>query len=169
MLFRSTFAGQNAGAGNLLRVKKGVRSAYLLNVICYGVFCPAVFFLAGPIMRAFTGTPEAIQYGIEYMRIFTVFFLAGGILVVYHNILRATGDVAVTVLMGVSEVITRIGCAFLLPMLLGYRGLWFVSPITWICAALVGAVRYYSGAWEKKEFKISEGRSDEDEQKEKKG
>ena len=103
------------------------------------------------------------------MRIFTVFFLAGGILVVYHNILRATGDVAVTVLMGVSEVITRIGCAFLLPMLFGYRGLWFVSPITWICAALVGAVRYYSGAWEKKEFKISEGRSDEDEQKEKKG
>ena len=163
-----TFAGQNAGAGNLLRVKKGVRSAYLLNVICYGVFCPAVFFLAGPIMRAFTGTPEAIQYGIEYMRIFTVFFLAGGILVVYHNILRATGDVAVTVLMGVSEVITRIGCAFLLPMLLGYRGLWFVSPITWICAALVGAVRYYSGAWEKKEFKISEGRSDDDEQKVKK-
>lgn len=128
-----------------------------------------MFFLAGPIMRAFTGTPEAIQYGIEYMRIFTVFFLAGGILVVYHNILRATGDVAVTVLMGVSEVITRIGCAFLLPMLFGYRGLWFVSPITWICAALVGAVRYYSGAWEKKEFKISEGRSDEDEQKEKKG
>ena len=44
-----------------------------------------------------------------------------------------------------------------------------MSPITWICAALVGAVRYYSGAWEKKEFKISEGRSDEDEQKEKKG
>ena len=41
-----TFAGQNAGAGNLRRVKKGVNSAYLLNLICYGIFCPAVFFLA---------------------------------------------------------------------------------------------------------------------------
>ena len=57
---------------------------------------------------------------------------------------------AVTVLMGVSEVITRIGCAFLLPGIFGYRGLWFVSPITWIFAALVGAVRYYSGGWERK-------------------
>lgn len=145
-----TFAGQNAGAGNLKRVKKGVRTAYLLNIICYGVFCPGVFFLAEPIMRAFTDTPESIAYGMEYMRIFTVFFLAGGVLVVYHNILRASGDVAVTVLMGVSEVITRIGCAFLLPGIFGYRGLWFVSPITWICAALVGAVRYYSGGWERK-------------------
>ncbi len=148
-----TFAGQNAGAGNYQRIRKGVNSAYLLNLLCYGIFCPAVFFLAEPIMRAFTGTPEAIAYGVEYMRIFTVFFLAGGILVVYHNILRATGDVAVTVLMGLSEVVSRIGCAFLLPAWFGYRGLWFVSPITWICAALVGAVRYYSGAWEKKRRK----------------
>ncbi len=145
-----TFAGQNTGAGDLPRVQKGVRSAYLLNVICYGIFCPAVFLLAEPIMRAFTDSPESIQYGMEYMKIFTVFFLAGGILVVYHNVLRASGDVAVTVLMGVSEVITRIGCAFLLPALFGYRGLWYVSPLTWICAAAVGAVRYYTGGWKEK-------------------
>ena len=145
-----TFTGQNIGAGKFDRVKKGVNCGYLLNVICYGVFCPAVFFLAETIMRAFTDTPDSIRFGAEYMRIFTLFFLAGGILVVYHNILRASGDVAVTVLMGVSEVVTRISCAFLLPWLFGYRGLWFVSPLTWVCAALVGAVRYYSGTWKKK-------------------
>lgn len=145
-----TFTGQNTGAGNLKRVEKGVRSACLLNLICYGVFCPAVFALAGLIMRAFTDSPDSIRYGAEYMKIFSLFFVAGGILVVYHNVLRASGDVAVTVLMGVSEVITRIGCAFLLPALFGYRGLWFVSPLTWICAALVGGIRYYSGGWKKK-------------------
>ena len=150
-----TFAGQNAGAGNLARVKKGANSAYLLNLISYGIFCPAVYFLAGPIMKAFTDTPESIRYGTEYMRIFTIFFLAGGVLVVYHNILRASGDVAVTVLMGVSEVITRIGCAFLLPALFGYRGLWYVSPLTWVCAAGVGAVRYYSGRWKNKAIRLA--------------
>lgn len=146
-----TFTGQNIGAEDYVRVKKGIRSAYLLNILCYGIFCPAVFIFAEPIMELFTETPEAVSLGVEYMRIFTAFFLAGGILVVYHNILRASGDVSVTVLMGVSEVVTRIGCAFLLPRLFGYRGLWFVSPITWTCAALVGGVRYYSGAWEKRQ------------------
>lgn len=153
-----TFAGQNVGAGDFARVRKGVRSAYLMNLVCYGIFCPLVFIFAEQIMGAFTRTPEAVRFGIEYMRIFTMFFIAGGILVVYHNILRASGDVAVTVLMGVSEVVTRIGCAFLFPGLFGYRGLWFVSPITWVCAALVGAVRYYSGVWEKKALKEQENR-----------
>lgn len=154
-----TFTGQNVGAGDFDRVKKGVRCAYLMNVICYGIFCPVVFLFAEPIMAAFTKTPESIRFGMEYMRIFTLFFLVGGILVVYYNILRASGDVTVTVLTGVSEVVTRIGCAFLLPKWFGHMGLWFVSPVTWICAAAVGAARYYSGAWQKKAGNMSFGLS----------
>lgn len=153
-----TFAGQNVGASNFTRVRRGVRSAYLMNLVSYGIFCPIVFVFARPIMEAFTRTPEAIALGVEYMKVFAVFFIAGGILVVYHNILRASGDVAVTVLMGVSEVVTRIGCAFLLPGLFGHWGLWFVSPITWVCAAFVGGVRYYSGVWETRAVKEQEKR-----------
>ncbi len=154
-----TFTGQNIGSQNFTRVRKGVRSAYLMNLICYGIFGPVVFFLAPLLMQAFTDTPAAIRYGVEYMRIFSVFFLGGGILTVYHNVLRASGDVTVTVLLGVSEVITRTVCAFLLPHFFGYRGLWFVSPLTWACAAFVGAVRYYSSAWEchaKKALEVTE-------------
>lgn len=145
-----TFAGQNVGADRMDRVKAGVRSAYFLNIIGCAVFCPVMMIFAEPLVGLFTKDPESIRLGAEYMRIFSAFFIAGGILVVYHNILRASGDVMVTVLIGVSEVITRIGCAFLLPRLFGYRGLWFVSPITWVCAAMFGAARYYSGAWERK-------------------
>ncbi len=155
----ATFTGQNAGRHNFGRVRKGVRCAYLLNLICFGIFCPALFLLAPLLMRAFTANPAAIRYGTEYMRIISVFFLSGGILTVYHNILRASGDIFVTVLMGISEVVTRTLCAFLLPCLFGYRGLWFVSPLTWTCAALVGAVRYYSNAWEihaKKALEVTE-------------
>lgn len=142
-----TFVGQNVGAGNLDRVKKGVRCAYLMDIICYGIFCPVIWFFASPIMQAFTQNTDAIRCGIEYIRIFSGFFVIGGFLVIYHNILRAAGDVKVTVLMGVSEVITRIGFTFLFSACFGYYGLWWVSPLTWCCAALVGAVRYYSGKW----------------------
>ncbi len=152
----ATFTGQNVGAGNYMRIRSGVRNAYLMNIICYGVFGPSIFFGAPYIMKIFTDTPDAIRYGTEYMRIFSVFFLAGGILTVYHNILRASGDVTVTVLMGVSEVVTRTCCAFLLPHLFGYRGLWFVSPLTWVCAAAVGAIRYYSNIWESNAKKTQE-------------
>lgn len=145
-----TFVGQNIGAGKFDRVKKGVRCAYLMNIICYGIFCPLIWFFAEPIMRAFTDSSDAIQYGIEYMKIFSCFFMVGGFLVVYHNVLRASGDVKVTILMGVSEVITRIGFTFLFTAFWGYFGLWWVSPLTWCCATAVGAIRYYSGKWKDK-------------------
>lgn len=154
-----TFASQNVGARNFDRVKKGVKCAYLMNLACYGIFCPAIWIFAEPIMRAFTKTTEAICYGVEYMRIFSFFFMIGGFLVVYHNILRSAGDVKVTVLMGVSEIVTRIGFTFLFTALFGYYGLWWVSPLTWCCATLVGAIRYYSGKWQETAMQQSVGNS----------
>ena len=145
-----TFTGQNVGAGNLDRVKKGVRNAYLMNVIGCGIFGVVIAIFAPQIMGAFTETPEAIRLGVEYMRIFAGFFLAGGILVIFQNFLRSVGDVTFTLMMGVSEIITRVGFSFLFPALVGYVGLWFVSPITWVVAMIVGLARYYSKAWVKK-------------------
>ena len=143
-----TFCGQNVGARRYDRVRGGVRSAYLISTVCYGLFCPLIFFFAEPIMRLFTASPDSIRYGAEYMRTFSFFFLVGGPMTIFHNLLRAAGDVKVTILMGVSEVITRISFTFLFTALFGYRGLWWVSPITWTCATLVGAIRYYSGKWQ---------------------
>ncbi|MBQ4051382.1 MAG: MATE family efflux transporter [Oscillospiraceae bacterium] len=145
----STFTGQNIGAKNIARVKKGIRSAYLINGICYGIFCPAVFFAAEPIMRAFAQSEESIRYGVEYIHVFSFFFLIGGAMTIFHGVLRATGDVKYTLYMGLSEVITRIGFTFLFTAWFGYKGLWWVSPLTWICAVGVGAARYYSGKWQK--------------------
>ncbi len=143
-----TFTGQNIGAGRFDRVKKGVSCAYVIHFICFGLFCPIIWLIAEPLMRAFTQNPDSIRYGVEYMRIFSFFFLFGGLMCIYHNILRASGDVKVTILMGVSEIITRIGLTFLLSSMFGYYGLWWVSPITWCCATSIGVIRYYSGKWQ---------------------
>lgn len=143
-----TFVGQNVGAGKYDRVRQGVRCAYVINAICYGIFCPLVWLFAEPIMRLFTQSALSIQYGMEYLRIFTLFFMIGGSMTIFHNVLRPAGDVKVTILMGVSEVITRITFTFLFTALFGYKGLWWVSPLTWCCAVAVGAIRYYSGKWE---------------------
>ncbi len=143
-----TFVGQNVGAGDYKRVRQGVRCAYGIHFICYGIFCPVVWVFAGRIMGMFTQSAASIAYGVEYMRIFSFFFLIGGTMCIYHNILRASGDVKMTLAMGISEVVTRISFTFLFTAWMGYRGLWWVSPITWVCAVAIGAIRYYSGKWE---------------------
>jgi len=151
-----TFTGQNVGAKNMERTKKGIRCAHLLNIIATGAFGVIIYITAPFIMKAFTESAEAIRYGVEYMRIFSCFFFFGGLVVVFQYFLRFAGDVLFTLLMGVSEVITRIGLALFLPGVVGYVGLWFVSPVTWTVAAIVGMVRYYSNTWVKKAEKIGE-------------
>lgn len=143
-----TFVGQNVGAGDYKRVRQGVRCAYGIHFICYGIFCPVVWIFAQPIMTMFTQSAASIAYGVEYMRIFSFFFLIGGTMCIYHNILRASGDVKMTLAMGMSEVVTRISFTFLFTKWMGYFGLWWVSPVTWVCAVAIGAIRYYSGKWE---------------------
>ncbi|MBR5559977.1 MAG: MATE family efflux transporter [Clostridia bacterium] len=143
-----TFVGQNVGAGDYKRVRQGVRCAYGIHFVCYGIFCPVVWLFAEPIVSMFTQSPESVRYGVEYMRIFSFFFLIGGTMCIYHNVLRASGDVKMTLAMGISEVVTRITFTFLFTAWMGYWGLWWVSPITWVCAVAIGAIRYYSGKWE---------------------
>ena len=145
-----TFTGQNTGAKNISRIRAGFRTTFGLNAIGYAVVSPVIFIFAPWIMRLFTDNTEAIGYGVEYMRIFAPCLIGVGILTLFHNLLRAVGDVRMTIWMGVSEVITRIGFAFLFSWLWGYHGLWFVSPITWWCAAGVGGLRYISGVWQRK-------------------
>ena len=145
-----TFTGQNAGAQNIERIKAGMCSTTGMCLAGYAVVSPFIFFAAPFIMRMFTDSEESIGYGVEYMHIFAPLLIGVGILTLFHNLLRAVGDVKITICMGVSEVITRIGFAFLFSYLWGYHGLWLVSPLTWCCAAMVGAVRYLSGTWKRK-------------------
>ena len=145
-----TFAGQNTGAKNISRIKAGFRTTFALNAIGYAIVSPLIFILAPLLMRLFTDNQASIGCGVEYMHIFAPFLIGVGTLNLFHNLLRAVGDVKITIWMGISEVITRIGFAFLFSYLWGYHGLWWVSPLTWWCAAGVGGLRYLSGVWKKK-------------------
>ena len=145
-----TFAGQNTGAKNISRIKAGFRTTFALNAIGYAIVSPLIFILAPLLMRLFTDNQASIGCGVEYMHIFAPFLIGVGTLNLFHNLLRAVGDVKITIWMGISEVITRIGFAFLFSYLWGYHGLWWVSPLTWGCAAGVGGLRYLSGVWKKK-------------------
>ncbi len=145
-----TFTGQNTGAKNIGRIRAGLRSTVLMCIAGYAVISPLIYAAAPVLMRMFTDSEKSVRYGVEYMRIFAPFLIGVGILTLFHNLLRAVGDIPVTIWMGVSEVVTRIGLAFLLSRFVGYYGLWFVSPITWCAAALVGALRYVSGVWRRR-------------------
>lgn len=68
----NAFTGQNYGAGNFERVKKGYYQATLIMLI-WGMFTTALlFFGAEPIFAVFIHEPDVIAQGASYMRIISV-------------------------------------------------------------------------------------------------
>ena len=61
----TTFAGQNYGAGEYERLKKGVRVSVAMTA-CFTVLLSAAFFLlAQPLLAIFSPDPDVLEVGVD--------------------------------------------------------------------------------------------------------
>ena len=148
----ATYAGQNVGAKNIPRVKRGVWTAQLLGTI-YAVIIFIVLFLAGKyVLRLFTSTDIVIEQA-------RMFLLANGItytLLAAVNIFRfaiqGMGYSTFAIYSGVMEMIARILVAFTFVPMIGYAGAIWASPVAWVFAVifLIPGFYYCCGKLDKK-------------------
>jgi putative MATE family efflux protein len=73
----STFIAQNFGARKGDRIRRGVRSAFLITIVFSLIISLLVFFFAKPLMLIFVRPDEAeiLRIGTEYLRIEGAFYL----------------------------------------------------------------------------------------------
>ncbi|MCD7868875.1 MAG: MATE family efflux transporter [Clostridiales bacterium] len=145
-----TFCGQNIGAREYERVKKGMRAGCLL-ALGYTLAVAAVFYLlARPLAGIFTSEAEVIDVAISYIYVSTAFAPVLGLVFVFQNFLRSAGDVTPTVWMSLMEILARSLLAFLFSWLFGYTGIWWATPIGWTLSLALGFFRYRTGKWKEK-------------------
>ena len=145
----STFAGQNAGAGQYDRVRDGVKKSVWMVAI-FSVLMIVVMWLFGePIMRIFINEPEVIAIGAKGLRITSLMYFGLGLIYVMRGMLNGVGDAFFAMMNGVTEVIGRIGFAFLFMMIpsVGMWGVWYTNGLTWTLTGLVNVIRVLQGKW----------------------
>ncbi len=91
-LASTTFVGQNLGADQTDRAKKGVRLALLLAFASTALLSIPVMTFAPPIVSFFNSTPSVIRYGAQFLRFITPFYLLCCINQVYASALRGAGN-----------------------------------------------------------------------------
>lgn len=148
----ATFTGQNIGAGNIERVKKGFNAAAKLIITFSILMLPVIFFGGRYIMDLFTteNDAEVMRIGIEALRVPCFFYSFVGMIFVSRNLLSGAGDVKIPMLMGFIEVVCRVVFANVLSARIGYHGIWWATGLTWFVTSIVGYVRYLSGRWKYK-------------------
>ncbi len=145
----ATFTGQNIGAGNSDRVKKGFRTGLLLALGFALFMLPIAFGFSNGIMRLFTKEAEVIAIGSVGIRLTALFYIPLGIIHVTRSVLNGSGDTRFPLLSGIVEVCGRVGFAKPLTGIpfVGFWGIWLTTGLTWSLTSVMGVLRYriYTG------------------------
>lgn len=146
----ATYAGQNAGAGDMKRVWKGYISCLIMAMLLCITMSAVIFFLAGPLVGIFGCSGEALDFGIEYLRFMACVLFLMTMLFVSRGMLQGVGDVSITTVITFVTLAIRIIFAY-------STADYFGAPVIYICMGLdfaIGAVFYVirlaSGKWKKK-------------------
>ncbi len=145
----STFAGQNAGARRYDRVTAGCKVSVWIVVI-FSLLMVAVMFLFGDkIVGFFVNDPEVIAIGGKGLQITSLMYIGLGLIYIMRGMLNGVGDAAFAMINGVTEVIGRVGFAYLLLMLpsVGIWGVWYTNGLTWALTGAANVIRVLQGKW----------------------
>ena len=138
----STFVAQNYGAEKRDRIRTGTHWAVFWVVLFCLVIGGLVCLLAPRLMAAFVGgdAAEVIAIGTGYLRIEAAFYLGIGILFLLYGYVRAVNRPAVSVVLTICSLGTRVLLAYTLSALpaLGVNGIWIAIPIGWFLADATG-------------------------------
>lgn len=141
----ASFCGQNYGAKNFERLKKGIIFTTIIGVF-YSFIATLVIFFFGikfiPLMvNEQEITPNLIYYTSLYFKINPWFFIPLLLILLYRNALQGMGDNIMPLFGGLLELVSRVGIAIGLPFLFGYYALYISNPVTWILTSILFTIR----------------------------
>lgn len=143
-----TYVGQNLGAGEYQRIRRGMRSAIWIAVITSLVIAACMLLFGKAILGCFvSGTPEEVARTMEiayyYLAIMSVFLPILYILHVVRSGIQGMGNTQLPMLSGIVEFLMRTMAALLLPLAVGQSGIFFAEIAAWIGADVVLVISYF--------------------------
>ena len=145
----STFVGQNLGAGNYQRVKKGVAFgvgcscalAQLIGMLCY-VFAPQ-------LIGMFSESADSIAFGVQHMRIICLFYFLLAFSHCIAAVLRGAGKPGVPmVTMLIIWCVIRVSYITVAVKLVNQlTTVSWAYPITWTLSSIVFLIYFLKADW----------------------
>ncbi len=143
----TTFVGQNLGAKEFARAKKGARFGIICTLVIAEIIGVIIYLLSPWLIGAFTSEPEAIQFGVDKARICSLFFFLLATTHAMSAVLRGAGKAVIPMAtMLTFWCVVRV--TFLKIMVPIYHTIAVVNwvyPLTW-CLSTIFLIIYYKKA-----------------------
>ena len=131
----TTYIGQNFGARNLNRIKRGIKSGLLIQ-LTYCIVCLIVIMLfADSLSQLVIGHhPQLIHLSSLYLRLMSLTFIIHGSLMIYRYTLQGLGYSMQAIIAGFGELIGRGITSWIAMTLTSFVAICFINPVAWACA-----------------------------------
>lgn len=146
----SNFTAQNLGAGKRERIHQGFRAGLRLVWMIVVPLTVLYFFAGRYLVAVFLENPtgQAMEVGIQFLRIVAPFYAAVATKLVADAILRGTGKMTLFMIDTFTDLVLRVILAIILagtPLMV--TGIWISWPIGWVIATVMAIIFYRSQGW----------------------
>ena len=130
----TTFVGQNFGAGQYDRVKKGVRQCALMAFVATGLLMAVTLAFGSALFRLFVQDAPVIRQGVEILHYVVPFWPTYVLIEILSGSVRGAGDSLIPMIMtSIGVCVTRI--------------LWVLTVVAAVWHTLIGALACYPISW----------------------
>lgn len=142
----TTFVGQNLGAGNIKRAKRGAVTCYLITSLCTAILMLPIIFFAPFIARVFNSDVGVVQNAAMLLRCITPFYLLCCINQIFSGALRGAGKTtAPMIIMLTTFVGVRQAYLFVMSNYISndFLHIAFGYPLGWACCATLTLLYFF--------------------------
>lgn len=129
----ATYCGQNLGAGEIGRIKKGIKLALLYTCIWCALVVVASYTIGDWLIYLVTGSNNqvVIANATNYLKFDTLFYFVTALICILRNAMQGLGDHITPLVSSSLEMVGKIVIAATLVPYLGYTGVIVAEPIVW--------------------------------------
>lgn len=138
----AAFTGQNYGAGDLKRIRRGTKTSCVIAVVSALLLGAVLFAFPKQLAGLMLSGDEAVAYTVMFLKRFAVFLVLLNLLFVFRSCVQALGKPLVPMCSGIAEMLLRIPVImFGLPMI-GFRAAAYAECAAWLGALAINALFY---------------------------
>lgn len=143
----SSYTAQNVGAKKYDRIKQGMRAGLVMVWSIAAVFFLLYFMFSKSLISFFmseeTMNADAVQTGVTFLRVVTPFYFAVSIKLLADGVLRGTSSMKYFMITTFTDLILRVGLAYVFFPIWAVMGIWYSWPFGWVVGMGLSVAFYF--------------------------